>query len=73
MTDEHDPAALAKAIVDANLYMVLETFSHRSLAHGGHEWKLEDVQASARLRLYRAIATEQYVLGADDRRVPVTM
>jgi hypothetical protein len=51
----------------------IETFSRRSLAHGGPEWKLEDVRSPARLRLYRAIAAEQYVLAADDRRVPVTM
>jgi nitroimidazol reductase NimA-like FMN-containing flavoprotein (pyridoxamine 5'-phosphate oxidase superfamily) len=152
MTDGHDPAAIARAIIDANLYMVLgtadqagrpwvspvyyapaayreffwvsspdtthsrnleargevsivifdssvsigtgqgvymsaaarelagdervegiEMFSGRSLAHGGHEWTLADVQSPARLRLYRAIAADHYVLGADDRRVPVTV
>ena len=152
MSDEHDPATLARAIIDANLYMVLGTadrsgrpwaspvyyapkdyreffwvsrpetthsqnlaerdelgivifdssvpistgrgvymsasareftgeermegidvFSRRSLAHGGREWTLADVEASARLRLYRAVAVEQYVLGADDRRMPVTL
>jgi nitroimidazol reductase NimA-like FMN-containing flavoprotein (pyridoxamine 5'-phosphate oxidase superfamily) len=152
MSDQHDPVATARAIIDANLYMVLGTadqtgrpwvspvyyapeayreffwvsapdtqhsrnlgarpelsivvfdssvpistgravymtatareltggeratgidvFSRRSLAHGGHEWTLEDVQAPARLRLYRATAVDQYFLGADDRRVPVSL
>ena len=152
MADEYDPATLARAIIDANLYMVLGTadrsgrpwaspvyyapaayreffwvsrpdtthsrnleerselaivifdssvpistgrgvymsasareltgdertegidvFSRRSLAHGGHEWTLADVEAPARLRLYRAVAVDQYVLGGDDRRVPVTV
>jgi hypothetical protein len=31
-----------------------------------------DVVSPARLRLYRAIAIEHYLLDADDRRVPVT-
>ena len=48
-------------------------FSRRSLAHGGHEWTLEDVRAPAALRLYQATALEHYLLGKDDRRVPVTL
>jgi uncharacterized protein YhbP (UPF0306 family) len=51
----------------------IDVFSRRSLAHGGHEWTLDDVQPPARLRLYRAVAIDQYVLGAGDRRVPVTL
>ena len=152
MTDEHDLGPVAKAIIDANLYMVLGTadqigqpwvspvyyapaeyreffwvskpdashsrnleargevsivifdssapintgqgvymsaaaqqltgddrvegidiYSRRALAHGGREWTLEDVQAPAHLRLYRAIARDHYVLDAHDRRVPVTV
>jgi uncharacterized protein YhbP (UPF0306 family) len=152
MTDEHDPATIARAIVDANLYLVLGTadrsgrpwvspvyyaaeayreffwvsrpearhsrnlearpevsivvfdssvpigsgrglymsglarelagnereagigvFSRRSIAHGGNDWTLEHVQSPAPLRLYGATAVDQYVLGAHDRRVPVTL
>jgi hypothetical protein len=51
----------------------IDIFSRRSLAHGGHEWTLEDVQAPARLRLYRAVAVDHYVLDPADRRVPVTL
>jgi len=150
--DDHEPAATARAIIDANLYMVLGTadqagqpwvspvyfapaayreffwvsspdtrhsrnlgarrevsivifdssvpigtgqgvylsavaeqldgaesgegigiFSRRSLAHGGHEWTLQDVQPPARLRLYRATTVDRPFLGRDDRRVPVTL
>jgi nitroimidazol reductase NimA-like FMN-containing flavoprotein (pyridoxamine 5'-phosphate oxidase superfamily) len=152
MADERDPAAVARAIIDANLYMVLgtadqggrpwvspvyyaparyreffwvsapdtthsrnlatrpelsivifdssvpistgqavylsatarelagdertdgiETFSRRVQAHGGSEWTLADVQPPARLRLYRAVATDHYILGPDDRRIPVAV
>src|SRR6266511_5174706 len=134
MTDEHDLGAVARAIIDANLYMVLGTadqtgrpwvspvyyapaddrdflwvsdpdaqhsrnlrtrrevgivtfdssvpidtgqavyvsavgqelaadecdaYSRRSLAHGGREWTRENVQAPARLRLYKATAVAQ--------------
>jgi uncharacterized protein YhbP (UPF0306 family) len=50
----------------------IDVFSRRSLAHGGDEWTLEDVQPPVRLRLYRATAVDQYLLGAHDRRVRVT-
>jgi len=152
MPDEHDPAAIARAIIDANLYMVIgtadqagipwvspvyyapaayreffwvsrpetkhsrnlsarrdvsivvfdssvpigtgrgvyiaavaqelgpdecaegiELFSRRSLAHGGHEWTLQDVVSPAHLRLYKATASEHYYLGINDSRVPVTV
>ena len=152
MADEHDPASLARAIVDANLYMVLGTadqsgrpwvspvyfapaayreffwvsrpearhshniaqrrdvsivvfdssvpistgrgvymsavaeqvdgderaagidvFSRRSLAHGGVEWTVENLEPPSHLRLYRATAIEHFYLGGDDRRVPVSL
>jgi nitroimidazol reductase NimA-like FMN-containing flavoprotein (pyridoxamine 5'-phosphate oxidase superfamily) len=51
----------------------LEIFTRRSLAHGGREWTAEDVVAPARLRLYRAIAVDQFVLDEHDNRLPVTL
>jgi hypothetical protein len=51
----------------------IEVFSQRSLEHGGVPWTLADVESPARLRLYRAAASEQYVLDANDRRVPVSL
>jgi len=36
----------------------IETYSRRSLAHGGRRWTLESVRPPAELRLYRAIAVD---------------
>jgi hypothetical protein len=36
-----------------DLTLGMETFSRRSLAHGGAEWTVKDVQADSGLRLYR--------------------
>ena len=51
----------------------IEVFSRRSLAHGASDWMIKDVEAPAALRLYRATAEEHYVLGENDRRLPVTI
>jgi len=51
----------------------LEIFTRRSLSHGGREWTAEDVVAPARLRLYRAIAVDQFVLDEHDNRLPVAL
>ncbi len=88
---------LGRAIVDANLYMVLGTAdgagrpwvspvycvpdAYRELIwvsspearHSRNLWTLADVEAPARLRLYRATAVEQFVLDEHDRRVSVTL
>ena len=47
-------------------------FSRRSLAHGGTAWTVADVRAPAPLRLYRAVAEEQFVGDRDDR-IPVAL
>src|SRR5918995_631349 len=47
----------------------IQVFSRRSLEHGGDEWTLEDVRPPARLRLYRAVASEHSVLGPHDERL----
>ena len=49
----------------------IHVFSRRSVSHGAGPWTIADVEAPARLRLYRATAVEQDVLGPGDRRVPV--
>jgi hypothetical protein len=51
----------------------IEVFSRRSVLHGAHEWTLGDVEPPAPLRLYRARAVEQFVLGPGDVRIPVTL
>jgi nitroimidazol reductase NimA-like FMN-containing flavoprotein (pyridoxamine 5'-phosphate oxidase superfamily) len=66
-------SAAARELVGDERADGIDTFSRRSLAHGGSEWTLEDVQPPARLRLYRAVAADHYILGSDDRRIPVTV
>jgi Pyridoxamine 5'-phosphate oxidase len=51
----------------------MAVFSGRSLAQGGHEWTPDDVSPSARLRLYRALASEQFVLSQEDERLPFSL
>jgi nitroimidazol reductase NimA-like FMN-containing flavoprotein (pyridoxamine 5'-phosphate oxidase superfamily) len=67
-------AAQAEQVVDPEGGMAV--FSRRSLAHGGTEWGPERVQGSARLRLYRAVASQQFMLDPDrepDQRTPVAV
>ncbi len=118
-----DQAALAKRIIDSNLYMTLATadgegrpwaspvwfaherystlpmgngqavyleaeveqlegdsteraiavFSSRSRECGGREWTAADVRPPARLRLYLATASAQFVLGPNDERIAVSL
>ena len=54
-------SAIAQELTGADLDQGIEIFSRSSLAHGGHEWKPEDVGASTLYRLYRATALEHWV------------
>jgi pyridoxine/pyridoxamine 5'-phosphate oxidase len=65
--------ALAELVPEAELDDAVATFSERSLAAGAGAWSRADVSAPALLRLYRARASAQFVLGPDDRRVPVKL
>ena len=51
----------------------LEVYSRRAVGHGGRAFTQDDVRGPARLRLYRAVAVEQFVLDEHDRRVPVQL
>jgi hypothetical protein len=64
--------AVARALDADRRAAGIEIFSRRSLAHGGIEWTIDDVQSPAELRIYSATAVERFVLGPNDRRVPVT-
>jgi hypothetical protein len=66
-------SAVAEQLTGDDLDPGIETFSRRSQAHGAGEWTRADVLAPARLRLYRATASETFVLGAGDRRIPVSL
>ena len=64
-------AALAEEVDTADeIERGMVVFSRRSLEHGGRAWTPADVGATARLRLYRARASEQFVLSPDDERLP---
>ena len=75
-------SALAEELTGVDLERAIYTFSRRSVAQGAHEWKPEDVLPPALHRLYRATATEHWVLDpaghpvhgdALDHRTPVTI
>ena len=66
-------SALAREVSGEERERGIGVFSRRSLSHGAAEWTIRDVEAPAPLRLYRATAVDQFVLGAGDRRIPVTL
>lgn len=66
-------AGLAEQVPGDDLQRGVDVFSRRSVAHGSAVWTMNDVVAPARLRLYRARVSEQFVLGPHDERVPITM
>jgi nitroimidazol reductase NimA-like FMN-containing flavoprotein (pyridoxamine 5'-phosphate oxidase superfamily) len=65
--------AAAEELTGVGVDRVIQLFSRRSVAHGGSEWTRDDVHASARHRLYRAIASSHFVLGPQDQRLPVNV
>jgi uncharacterized protein YhbP (UPF0306 family) len=66
-------SAVAEDLMGADLDRGIAIFSGRSDAHGAGEWNVEDVRPPARHRLYRATASEHWVLGPQDRRMPVSV
>jgi nitroimidazol reductase NimA-like FMN-containing flavoprotein (pyridoxamine 5'-phosphate oxidase superfamily) len=64
-------SALAEELSGDDLDRGIVIFSRRSEAHGAGGWTPEDVSPLARHRLYRATASEHYVLDEQDRRTPV--
>ena len=69
-------SGIAEELAGADLDLGIEIFSRSSLAHGGHEWKLEDVGASTLYRLYRVTASEHWIrdpVSRPDHRTPVVV
>jgi Pyridoxamine 5'-phosphate oxidase len=64
-------SAVADLPEGSELDRALETFSDRSEAEGARRWTRADVEGEASLRLYRATASEHFVLGEGDERIPV--
>lgn len=66
-------SAVAGQVGDDDLMQGIETFSRRSLTHGGAAWTVKAVQAGSGLRLYRAAAEAYSILAKDgqpDHRIP---
>jgi uncharacterized protein YhbP (UPF0306 family) len=64
-------SAAGEKMIGIDLDRGIEIFSRRSEAQGASGWALEDVQPPARHRLYRATASEVFVLGPRDERLRV--
>jgi pyridoxine/pyridoxamine 5'-phosphate oxidase len=66
-------SATAEQVTGTEREEPLAVFSERSLSHGGREFTTADVEPPAPLRLYRAVAVEQFVLDKHDFRLPMVM
>lgn len=67
-------AAVAEQVTgDGEVARGMAVFSERSLAQGGRAWTPDDVGSSGHLRLYRARASEQFVLSPEDERLPLVL
>jgi hypothetical protein len=64
-------ALVAEQVQGTEIERGIAIFSRVSVSHGGPEWSVADVSEPARLRLYRATATDWWELDATDRRVAV--
>ena len=70
-------SARAEELSGDELEPAVEVFSRRGEQHGGRAWSVDDVQPPAPHRLYRATATQHWMLDKTakpgDRRTPVTL
>jgi hypothetical protein len=66
-------SAVAEVVPAVDLDRCLEVFSRSCQDRGGSAWSRDAVGPAGRLRLYRATATEHWVLDPHDRRIPVTL
>ena len=67
-------SAVAEQVADdGEIARGMSVFSERLLAQGDRVMTPEEVCAPGRLRLYRARASEQFVLSPEDERLPLTL
>jgi hypothetical protein len=64
-------SAVAELVPPTDLDRCLDLFSRSSQDRGSRPWVPDDVRPPGRLRLYRAIASAQWVLDDHDRRIPL--
>jgi nitroimidazol reductase NimA-like FMN-containing flavoprotein (pyridoxamine 5'-phosphate oxidase superfamily) len=64
-------SAKAEELSGDELESGIDVFSRKSEADGLPAYSHADVQEPARLRLYRAVASEHFALGEGSRRIPV--
>jgi hypothetical protein len=65
-------SATAEELLGDDRERALTVFSARCVAHGGEVFGLADVEAPGRLRIYRATATEHWMLDSRDHRQPIS-
>ncbi|MEP7356121.1 MAG: pyridoxamine 5'-phosphate oxidase family protein [Anaerolineales bacterium] len=71
-------SAVAELVPEAGLERGLDVYSRSASAHGGRAFTLAEMRPPARLRLYRATASEHWILDPDpsrpgDNRIRVTV
>jgi hypothetical protein len=66
-------AAIAEQLTGDARVEPLAAYSKRALAHGGSAFTTADVESAAALRLYRAVAVEQFILDENDDRLPISL
>jgi nitroimidazol reductase NimA-like FMN-containing flavoprotein (pyridoxamine 5'-phosphate oxidase superfamily) len=79
--DSHEPGGWKSAYLSATAEQVaagdvvpgIEIFSARSVVQGMRKWTRDDVRSPAPHRLYRATASEYFVLSPQDQRIAVSL
>jgi uncharacterized protein YhbP (UPF0306 family) len=66
-------SAVAEELTGDEVDRGIRFFSRRSVAQGAGAWTADDVRPPARHRLYRATASEHFVLGPQDQRMAVSL
>jgi uncharacterized protein YhbP (UPF0306 family) len=66
-------SAVAEELTGDDVDRGIGIFSRRSVAEGAAAWTADDVRPPAGHRLYRATASEHFVLGPQDQRTPVSV
>jgi nitroimidazol reductase NimA-like FMN-containing flavoprotein (pyridoxamine 5'-phosphate oxidase superfamily) len=66
-------SATASEVSGAELERGIELFNRRSVDRDLREWTTNDVRAPAKHRLFRATASEHFVLSPSDERIPVRL